>query len=236
MQSKSILALAILLLACPPTQAAEEAASLDLSGVTQVQVSGDASVIRLTASPGQTHRASASAVRTGWFGRWWLSSWFYEDCRSQTRMWLDGDKLMLDAGSAWSFGPGECRVEFTADLPSDVSVTIDQQASDIHLSGAFASVHLAGQAADLSFSGTASSMELRARALRANLVFNPSAAPTTTLLDSDALDLSVRYTDATSIHYEVRASAALVDSSRPDVPDAATRLLVTANYVRATIR
>ncbi|KHJ55599.1 hypothetical protein LA66_02810 [Aureimonas altamirensis] len=236
MQSKSILALAILFLACAPAKAADAAANLDLSGVTQVQVSGDASVIRLTASPGQEHRVTASAVRTGWFGRWWLSSWFYEDCRSQTRMWLDGDKLMLDAGSAWSFGPGECRVEFTAGLPSDVSVTIDQQASDIHLSGAFAAVRLAGQAADLSFSGTASSVELRTRALRANLVFTSSAEPTTTLVDCDALDLNVRYTDATSIHYQVKASAALIDSSRPDVPDASTRLLVNANYVRATIR
>ena len=122
------------------------------------------------------------------------------------------------------------------DTVKDVPVTIDQQASDIHLSGAFAAVRLAGQAADLSFAGTASSVELRTRALRANLVFKSSAEPSTTLVDSDALDLSVRYTDATSIHYQVKASAALVDSSRPDVPDASTRLLVNANYVRATIR
>ena len=93
--------IALLLLAAPLPAAAEEVTSerLDLSEVTAIRVTGDASAISITTADNRPYEAALGGERTGWFARWY-SSWFDHACPTASHMRIDKGTLYVDTQPA----------------------------------------------------------------------------------------------------------------------------------------
>lgn len=230
---------ALILLATPlSAQAAEDlppVQGLDLSGVTLVRITGEAGAIALTTVESETLSAKLSARRSGWFANW-TSSWFYDDCRMASHMAIEGSMLVIDMQSTSWLDPSECRVELTANLRKGIAVAIDQVASQVRLDGEFAALSLQAKALDLTFEGHAGSLDLHGEAMRSHLTFDRTDGNETIAINARSLDTSLAFAPGTKISYAVKATAALVNSALPDTPGAEPRVMITGDYVRATIR
>lgn len=68
---------------------------VDTTGVNSVEISGDASTIRLSSNETQALSASMKAKPSGW-----LSGWFYNDCKPTGDMIVAGNKLIKKRSTA----------------------------------------------------------------------------------------------------------------------------------------
>lgn len=225
------LALAVLLVGTALSRADD--ARLDLSHVERVEISGDAASVRLTARPGGPFQARLVERRSGWFTRWY-SSWFYNDCRTSSRMWVEGAVLRVEARTPSMFEASDCVVELTADLPPDVSVRIDLAAVQARLDGAFAAFDTQARAGDISVVGTVERVDLRGTALRAQLDLSETA-PRAVNLAVGSLDAEVTLPARATVGWQVDAKAALVDTARANDRDGATQIRVSADFLRLSI-
>ncbi|GAB4067234.1 hypothetical protein KHC28_04560 [Ancylobacter sonchi] len=233
--SALLLAALILLLARPGGAVAGEA-RLDLAGVREIEIAGDAAHVRLTAGDGPAE-ARLGTRREGWFARWY-SSWFYNDCRSDSRMWVAGAVLHVNVVTPSAFEASDCVVEVTARLPEGAAVRIGLDAVEARLDGRFGVLDLGTRAGDVTLAGSVETAELSGAALRARLDLAGAAerAPRALRLSAGALDATVDLGATAPVGWRVDAKAALVDTSRPNDPAAATQLAVSGDYVRLTLR
>ncbi|WP_425105020.1 hypothetical protein [Ancylobacter sp.] len=206
---------------------------LDLSGIERVEIAGDAALVRLTARPGEGTQARLTERRTGWFARWY-SSWFFNDCRTDSRLWVEGTVLHVEAHNPSLLESSDCAVELTASLPPEVSVAITLAAMDARLEGRFAALDTQTRAGDLTLTGAVERIDLRGAALRARL--DLSDAPRRVNLAVGALDADITLPAQASVGWQVDAKAALVDTARANDRDGATQLRVSADFLRLAIR
>ena len=206
---------------------------LDVSRVTAVRVTGAASHIDLSASATGTYRASLGARHLGWLS-WWYSSWFFNACSTTSRMWLRGTTLHIDV-TPQPFS-SDCTVVIRAHLPANVGVSITQAAVDAHLHGDFSSIRLDGAAANFTFAGDLRDLDLHSRAMHARLKFVRVRRNETLRIDAKSLAADIAFPRGTRISYDVRADAALVNSSLGNTPGAKPAIAITGDYVMATIR
>lgn len=215
-------------------------APLDISGVTAVAISGDASSVSITTAPDEPYRARLAGHRSGWFARW-ISGWAYDDCSAASRMSIEGTLLRIDVGQSTGFGTADCRYDINLNVRKQTAAAIDQQAMRANLSGDFSTLTVTAKAADISFSGHAETISLQSDALRAALVFKPAAQEDTELkevvrIDAKMLEADLDFSAAPLLAYIVTAKAALVDTSRKSTAGGNPSLAITGDFVHATIR
>ncbi|UDF29607.1 UNVERIFIED_ORG: hypothetical protein LHK14_19165 [Roseateles sp. XES5] len=229
---------ALFFFAAPFCAVAEEPVQpidLNLSSVTAVTITGEASSIALTTTEDEPYQATLGGVRSGWFAKWY-SSWFYTDCRTSSRMRIENTTLHVDAGSVSWLEPSDCKVEFKANVRKGTSISIEQAASQVSLAGDFSMVSLDNKAADVTLNGYAESIELRGDAIRSHLTYRQTRNSETIEITGRALDTYLGFVSGTQISYKVDAVAAMVDSSLPNTTDAKPSVTIKGQYVRATIR
>ena len=231
--------IALILLAPSPSAIAEDAAQptqrLDLSTVTEIRITGEASSISLTTTESEPYQATLGGTRSGWFAKWY-SSWFYTDCRTSSRMHIENSTLYVEASPAGWLEPSDCKVEFKANVRKETSVAIAQAASQVDLAGDYSAVSLDNKAADFTLNGYAKSIDLRADAIRSHLGFDRARTGDAIRIAGRSLDASLAFASDTQVSYRVDAVAAMVDSSLPNTPGADTSVEIKGQYVRATIR
>lgn len=230
---------ALMLFTLPQFTMADEPAqptqSLDVSNVTVVRIVGEASAIALTTTEGGPFVATLSGKRTGWFANWY-SSWFYNDCRTSSRMGIEGTTLTVEARPSSWLEPSNCQVELNANVAKGTSVAIEQAASQVRLTGDFSDLSLDTKAADFTLDGHAASVRLNSDALRSHLVFSRTQGNETIAIVAHSLDTSFGFVPGTQISYDVDANAAMVDSALPNTAGARPSIAIQGEYVRAAIR
>ncbi len=210
-------------------------APLDISAITAVAISGEASSVDITTAPDQPYQASLTRHREGWFARW-NSIWSYDDCSDSSRMRIEGSLLRIDAGlSAW-FGMSDCRYEIRLNVRKDIAVAIHQQALSTRLSGEFSAVTIDAKAADIAISGHAGTIALNSDALRVNIVLTATGQPEAVTVNARMLEADLDFAAAPALAYSVTGKASFVDAARPSVPGAPVSLAITSEFVHATIR
>lgn len=217
-----------------PALAAAQPSRLDISRVQRVEVTGAAAALMLTAQPGGPTEARLDAHRSGWFSRWY-SSWFYTDCRTSSRMWVEGAVLHVDVATSSFLESSDCTVELTAHLPPGVSVDIALQAVQARLDGRFAALAINTRAGDVELSGAVEQADIRATALRVHLNAG-EGAPRAVNFAVGSLDAVLTLGAGATVGWQVDAKAAMVDTSLPNDPAGATRVTVSGDYVRLAIR
>jgi hypothetical protein len=222
----------LLMSALPASAESGDEQRLDLTGITAISITGDASSIVLTTADAP-FEATLGGRRSGWFANWY-SAFFASDCRSAGRMRVEGGTLHVDVGAPWP-DPSDCVVALKANLPRASTVTIEQAAAQVSLDGDFSAVSLDSKAADISFRGHASSLLVKGDALRSNLTFDKVDNTETIALDARALDLTLSFVAGTKVSYTVEAGAALVDSALPNTLGAKPAIDIKASFLRARI-
>jgi len=231
--------IALVLLAAPLPAAADDAAPtpqhLDLSEVTAIRITGDASAINVTAADDQPYEAALGGERTGWFAKWY-SSWFDHACPTASHMRIDRGTLYVDAQPASWLEPESCRVRFTANVRKDSAIAIEQKASEVKLTGDYSAVSFDGGATDFAITGHADTLALNASQMRTTLSFDRTEGRETIALAAQSQDVHLTFAAGTRIDYAVDATAALVDSALPKTPGARPDITVKGQFVRVTIR
>ncbi len=229
--------IALLLLAAPLPAAADEVTSerLDLSEVTAIRITGDASAISLTTHANQPYEATLGGERTGWFAKWY-SSWFDHACSTASHMRIDNGTLYVDTQPASWLEPESCRVRFTANVRKDSLVAIAQKAAEVKMTGDFSAVSFDGGATDFALTGHADSIDLAASQMRSTLSFDRTEGRETIALAAQSHDVRLTFAPGTRIDYAVDAVAAMVDSALPKTPGARPDITVKGQFVRVTIR
>lgn len=209
--------------------------TLDLAGVNAVVISGEASSVRLTTSASGPYEATIGSRREGWFARWY-SSWFANDCSLASDMKLEASTLRIDvAPSSW-LDPSDCRVEISANIQPESSVSIDQAALQANMAGSFSTIAISSKAADVSLDGHASTVDLEGEALRANLAFGSVRQDENIAITGKALDATLSFGQGAAISYSVTATASFVDSTLPSTAGAKPSVVIKGDFVRAIIR
>ncbi|BCG70219.1 hypothetical protein MesoLj113a_13770 [Mesorhizobium sp. 113-1-2] len=209
--------------------------TLDLAGVSAVVISGEASSVRLTTSTSAPYRATIGSRREGWFARWY-SSWFANDCSLASDMKLEASTLRIDvAPSSW-LDPSDCRVEISANIQPESSVSIDQAALQASMVGSFSTIAINSKAADVSLDGHASTVELKGDALRANLAFGSVRQDENIAITGKALDATLSFGQGVAVSYSVAATASFVDSTITNTAGAKPSVVIKGDFVRAIIR
>ncbi|PZM07611.1 hypothetical protein [Rhizobium tubonense] len=208
---------------------------LDLSSATAIAITGEASTIDLTTLEDAPYVAAIDSRRSGWFS-FWNSIWSYDDCRSSSRMRLDGSTLRVDVSPSPWFGASDCVVAIRANIKKESAVSIEQKALKATLSGNFSSVDIESEAADIGFVGHAKNVDIRGKATRANLVFDAIHRDETVAIDSKMLDVYLGFGSATAISYLIDAKASFVDNALPSTPGAKPSVVIRGDFVRSTIR
>lgn len=214
---------------------AEQAPGLDASQVAAVRITGTASRIRIATAAAGPFRASLVGTRSGWLGLL-TSGWFFDDCRPTGRMWLDGTTLRIEIERPSLLAASDCAATITARLPEGAAVSIDQEASDVQLTGRFSSVRLEGGASDVALTGHAEEVSLQGSALRARLGFTAEDGGETIDIGAQSLSATLDFPPGTAVSYQVEGTAALVDSRLPNTPGAHPAITLSGRYVMATIR
>lgn len=209
-------------------------APLDISAITAVAISGEASSVDITTAPDQPYQASLTRHRKGWFARW-NSIWSYDDCSDSSRMRIEGSLLRIDAGLSTWFGMSDCRYEIRLNVRKDIAVAIHQQALSARLSGEFSAVTIDAKAADIAISGHAGTIALNSDALRVG-VFAATGQPQAVTINARMLEADLDFAAAPALAYSVTAKASFVDAARSSVPGAPVSLAITSEFVHATIR
>jgi hypothetical protein len=208
---------------------------MDVSMVTMIKVTGDASSINLTTTETSPYAATIDGRRTGWFARWY-SSWFFDDCRTSSRMRIDGATLVVDvAASSW-LDVSDCTAEIKANVRKETAVSIQQAASQVKLAGDFSSIALDNKAADITLDGHAGSIMIAGDAIKAHLAFDKVQQNEIVELNAKALDVYLGFGKDTPISYSIEATASMVDSALANEPNAKPAISITGEFVRATIR
>lgn len=209
--------------------------TLDLAGVSAVVISGEASSVRLTTSASAPYQATIGSRREGWFARWY-SSWFANDCSLANDMKLEASTLRIDvAPSSW-LDPSDCRVEISANIQPESSVSIDQAALQASMVGSFSTIAINSKAADVSLDGHASTVELKGDALRANLAFGSVRQDENIAITGKALDATLSFGKGVAVSYSVAATASFVDSTITNTAGAKPSVVIKGDFVRAIIR
>lgn len=212
---------------------------VDLTGVTQLSVTGAASDIRISTRGDGAREAVLSGTRHGW-GAIWRSGWFAGDCAGQARMTRDGATLTVDMGDRGGFFGwndwDECTLTFTAELSPEARVSIRQNAARMQLSGDFAAIDVESDAGDFAFTGHAATVAVSGAALRAKLAFERVLNTEEIRISGKMLDASLRFLTPTPISYGVDAVASYVDSALPNTPGAKPSISIRGEMVHATIR
>lgn len=209
--------------------------TLDLAGVNAVVISGEASSVRLTTSASAPYQATIGSRREGWFARWY-SSWFANDCSLANDMKLEASTLRIDvAPSSW-LDPSDCRVEISANIQPESSVSIDQAALQASMVGSFSTIAINSKAADVSLDGHASTVELKGDALRANLAFGSVRQDENIAITGKALDATLSFGKGVAVSYSVAATASFVDSTITNTAGAKPSVVIKGDFVRAIIR
>lgn len=209
--------------------------TLDLAGVSAVVISGEASSVRLTTSASAPYQATIGSRREGWFARWY-SSWFANDCSLANDMKLEASTLRIDvAPSSW-LDPSDCRVEISANIQPESSVSIDQAALQASMVGSFSTIAINSKAADVSLDGHASTVELKGDALRANLAFGSVRQDENIAITGKALDATLSFGQGVAVSYSVAATASFVDSTITNTAGAKPSVVIKGDFVRAIIR
>ena len=206
--------------------------SLDISHITAVRITGVASHIALSTTTGN-YQASIGTRHTGWFS-WWYSSWFFNDCSTTSRMWLNGTTLRIQVTP--QSPSSNCTVEIQARLPAGIGVSITQSAADVQMHGNYASIRVRGEAANFSLHGDVGELILHGRALHAQLRYSRVRRDESVRIDANSLAVDISFPRGTRISYDVRAHAALVNSALANTPGAQPAIAITGDYVMATIR
>lgn len=209
--------------------------ALDLSAVTAIRITGDASAIDLTTRDGEPYTVTLGGKRSGWFAHW-TSIWSNTDCRTESRMSVKDTTLFVDASTSSWLDTAACRVELRGNVREEVSVSIEQAASQVKLVGDFSAIALDNKAADVTLEGHAGSVQLKAAALRSHLNFKRTEANETVLIAAVSQDSYLSFAADTAISYSVEAKAAMVDSALPNAVGARPWVVLRGDYVRATIR
>jgi hypothetical protein len=210
-------------------------APLDISGITAVAISGDASSVAITTAPEQAHQATVKRHRSGWFAQW-NSGWVYDDCSASSRMTIEGSLLRIDVGMRTWFGMSDCSDDINLNVKQNTTVAIDQQALKADLSGDFSALTITAKAGDIALSGHADTVSLRGDALRVGLAFQGAEQNEAVTIDARMLEADLDFSAAPSLAYSVTAKAALVSSARHSTPGAKPSLTVAGDFVHATIR
>jgi hypothetical protein len=212
---------------------------VDLTGVTQLSVTGAASDISISTRGDGAREAVLSGTRHGW-GAIWRSGWFAGDCAGQARMTRDGATLTVDMGDRGGFFGwndwDECTLTFTAELSPEARVSIRQNAARMQLSGDFAAIDVESDAGDFAFTGHAATVAVSGAALRAKLAFERVMNTEEIRISGKMLDASLRFLTPTPISYGVDAVASYVDSALPNTPGAKPSISIRGEMVHATIR
>lgn len=231
--STAALACLLLLLTRPDGAAADEI-QRDLSGVSAIEIDGEAARVALTTGGGPAE-VRLAARRSGWFARW-TSSWFFNECRSESRMRVEGSVLHVEVAGPSAFDVSDCTVELSARLPEGVMVRIGLDAVDARLDGRFGRVDIGTRAGNVVLAGTVEEAELGGTALRARLDLAGAPAPRRVSLAAGSLDAELALPADVRLGWRVDAKAALVDTIRPNAPEAPTQLSVAGDYVRLKLR
>ncbi|WP_245137696.1 hypothetical protein [Peteryoungia algae] len=212
---------------------------VDLSGVTQLSVTGAASDITISTRGDGARQATLSGTRRGW-GAIWRSGWFAGDCAGRARMTRDGDRLTVDMGDRSGFFGwndwDDCTLTLEATLAPDASVSITQNAARMRLDGDFSQVDVRSDAGDFALAGHATQVAVEGAALRAKLTFDRVVQDEMVLLSGKMLDATLRFLVPTTISYAVEAVASYVDSALPNTPGARPDITIRGEMVHATIR
>ena len=222
----------LLLLVARPAAAAE--LRRDLDGVSVIEIAGNAAVVTLSTGEGPAE-ARLGARRSGWFARW-TSSWFRNDCRTDSRMWVEGAVLHVDIAGPSLLDSSDCAVELTARLPPGVAVRIGLDAVEARLDGRFGTLDIGTRAGNVTLRGAVETAELSGTALRARLDLAQGPAPRDLRFTAGSLDAALDLGAGSSVAWRVDAKAALVDSELANDPAGRTRLAVSGDYVRLTLR
>ncbi|MGF6172462.1 hypothetical protein [Ensifer sp. 4252] len=227
--------LAPILLVALASNAETSARDIDITSVTAIVATGDASAIELTSNDALPYNASVESRRSGWFAAFY-SSWFYSDCLTETRMRVEGSTLYVDvAAPSWP-ELKECKTELRANLKKGASISVQQPAFQATLQGEFSSVALKGKAADVSIEGHVGQVRLDVDALRVRLIYEKTRQSETVEISGKALDIHLGFDAASFIDYRVTATASWIDSSRTAIPGAKPQVRIEGEMVRATIR
>lgn len=233
----SLVALLLAISALPAVAADPE--HLDLTGVTAISITGDASAIKLTTADDAAYEATLNVRPAGWFSRWswgwpggWSGGWF-AGCGSAGRMRVESGTLHVTVdASSWM---DDCVVELTANLPRASSVAIEQAAAEISLEGDFSTVSLDSKAADFTLRGHADALKLKGDALRSDVTFEEVRNNETIAIAAPLLDMRLSFVSGTTVSYNVTAAASLVDSALANTVGAKPAIDIKAGYVRARI-
>jgi hypothetical protein len=210
-------------------------APLDISGITAVAISGDASSVKITTAPDGPYQATVKRHRSGWFAEW-TSGWVFDDCGASSRMWIEGTLLRINVGIGAWFGVSNCKYDINLNVRKQTGIAIHQQALQADLSGDFSSVTIAAKAADIDIAGHADTVSLHGDALRLGFTFDAATQNEAVSIDARMLEAVLDFSRAPALAYSVTAKAALVDSARISTPGAKPSLTIAGDFVHATIR
>ncbi len=209
--------------------------AFDISSIRTIVITGDASSIKITTKSDEPYRATTSGRRSGWFSSWY-SSWFFNVCKDESSVQIDGATLTIDvAMSAWS-DIADCSPEVSANVPPGSAVRIEQQAFMAKLKGDFASLGTSGNAADITLDGHASTVDISGAAVRANLTYDAVRRDEKIEIAAQSLDADLGFGKDVPVDYTVTAKASYIDSLVPSVPGARPLVNIRGDYVRARIR
>lgn len=232
---RAVFTFAMLLGALSASGAPARAGEGGFDAVTRVEITGDAGSLTLNTSAEGPAAAQLSARRTGWFSRWY-SSWFYNDCRTASRLWVEGTVLHVALVQPGFLESSDCTVDVTATLRPGVDVAITLQAVEARLDGRFGALEVDTRAGKIDLDGGVERASLRASALEARLDLSRAAPPRAVNFAVGSLDARLDFGPTARVGYRVEAKAALVDSERANDPSGGTQLAVDGDYVRLVLR
>jgi hypothetical protein len=211
---------------------------IDLTGVTQLAVTGASSDISISTGGDGAREAVLSGTRHGW-GAIWRSGWFAGDCMGEAQMRRDGDTLHVDMGDRGGFFGwndwDDCTLSLTATLPPQTRISIRQDAARMRLAGDFGAITINSDAGDFALTGHAASVAVSGAALRARLAFERVMNTEEIRISGKMLDATVMFLVPTPISYGVEAVASYVDSALPNTPGAKPEIRIRGEIARVRI-
>ncbi|MDQ0454342.1 hypothetical protein [Rhizobium paknamense] len=209
--------------------------AVDLSGITGIRVTGQASRISLTTRADAPLTAQLSERREGW-GSIWRSAWTGETCAAGVGMRREGGDLVVEMGDhSRLFDWSDCTLELTANLAPEAAVAIHQQAAEVALAGDFSTADIQANAGDVTVNGHVSHLSLSGAALRAAASFATIRHDETIALAGKMMDVTLRFLTPTPISYAVATTASFIDSRLPNTPGAKPAITIKGEMVRARI-
>lgn len=234
MKTKSVVVMLSVILALPGAALADDR-GVDLSGVKEVHIDGDASMIRLTAAAEPPYGMTLTTRYKGWLSGW-QSGWFFTDCAGASEVDVDGGKLSIDVVASSWYWPSDCVVDLEMTVPPNAAVAISQSASMVQLAGDFSELTASGSALDLSLDGHAARSHLSGSAMRARLSFARLDQTEEVTISADALLADLDFGPEAQVNYTVSGAANFVDSRLENRADGGIKVKIDGSFVRATIR